>query len=90
MGVDGEVLVEVWVLGWVVGLAEGGALQPLSQDRVSALSASKALWQAVFVLCSGVMARLSLAYSGFGRDCGIAPALMRVPEFFNCFSLDGL
>jgi xanthine dehydrogenase accessory factor len=78
-------LAEGWVVGGVVGLAEGGALQPLSQDRVSAPSASKVLRQAVFVLCSGVMRWPLLGILGdWARlwHCASAQASARVFQLF--------
>ena len=70
------------VAGCEVGLAVGGALQPLSQPRPTALRASKVRDKTVRcgVGCgcgcgcwgaSGIDRILSLAYSVFGCDCGI-------------------
>ena len=70
------------VAGRGVGLAVGGALQPLRQPRPTALRASKVRDKTVRCgLCcgcgcgcwgaSGIDRVLSLAYSVFGRDCGI-------------------
>jgi xanthine dehydrogenase accessory factor len=76
---------EVLARGGVVGLAEGGALQPLNQDRARAPVAKSALRQAVFVLCSGVMVRPLLGILGVWArlwHCDSAEARARVFQLF--------